>query len=106
MSDKKPGTRAPVPVYMVRHGVTAWTRDGLVQAWTDIPLSDTGRAQAERLAMALHGIPFGRIITSSLCRASETAGTIARGRGISVETFPDLREYGCGVWEGRPYLEV
>jgi broad specificity phosphatase PhoE len=97
---------APVPVYLVRHGVTPWNRDGLVQGWTDIPLSEIGRAQAERLAEALRDVRFDRVITSSLCRAKETADLIVRDRGVTVEQFEDLREYGCGSWEGRPFLEV
>src|SRR5512140_2862960 len=107
MFDNNKGLTPTVPVYLVRHGVTVWNRDGLVQGWTDIPLSDLGRAQAERLAGALAGVPFARVITSTLVRATDTAEAIAaRHPGLAVETFADLREYNCGTWEGRPFLEV
>jgi broad specificity phosphatase PhoE len=106
MPHSKDTLRATVPVYLVRHGITAWNDEGLVQGWTDIPLNDAGRAQAVRLGKALAGIRFGRVITSSLERARETAAAIAGHQGTPVEVFSELREYSCGEWEGRPYLEV
>jgi broad specificity phosphatase PhoE len=106
MPHTKDTPRAPVPVYLVRHGVTPWNRDGLIQGWTDIPLSEVGRLQALRLGMALSKMRFGRVITSTLGRARETADAIAGHQGTEVEVFSELREYSCGEWEGRPYLEV
>lgn len=99
-------SRPTLPVYIVRHGVTAWNHEGLIQGWTDIPLSDRGRAQAERLAGALAGVRIGKILTSTLQRARETAEIVARPHGLTVEVDADLREYHCGDWEGRPYLEI
>ncbi len=102
----KHARRPRVPVYLVRHGVTPWNHQGLVQGWTDIPLSETGRLQAGRIAGALAGIRVGRIITSTLSRARETADAIAGHHGVPVEAHAELREYHCGDWEGRPYLDI
>jgi broad specificity phosphatase PhoE len=95
-----------VPVILVRHGVTPWNREGLVQGWTDIPLSDAGRRQAGRVAEHLAGTAVARIITSDLSRARETAEIVARLHGLSPEIHPELREYHCGEWEGQPYLDI
>lgn len=98
--------RPSIPVYLVRHGVTPWNATGLVQGWTDIPLSDTGRAQAERVASALAGVRFSAVLTSTLSRARETAEIAARPHGLELQIDADLREYHCGEWEGRPYQEI
>jgi phosphoserine phosphatase len=95
-----------IPVCVVRHGVTPWNREGRIQGWTDIALSDLGRAQAERLSTALAGHRFARVITSTLGRARETAEIVARPHRLPVECYPELREYNCGNWEGHVYQEI
>ena len=37
-------------ILAIRHGETAWNVDGRLQGHRDIPLGDTGRVQARRLA--------------------------------------------------------
>lgn len=98
--------RPSIPVFLVRHGVTPWNVEGLVQGWTDIPLSETGRAQAARLAAALAGRQFLHVLTSTLSRARETAEIVAEPHGLVPECDLELREYHCGRWEGRPYQEI
>jgi broad specificity phosphatase PhoE len=101
-----PSIRPRFHIHLVRHGVTEWNRDGLVQGWTDVALSEDGRRQAARLALALRDVPIARIVTSDLGRAVETAEAIVRDRDVAVEKHPELREYHCGEWEGRAYLEI
>ncbi|TPW14581.1 MAG: alpha-ribazole phosphatase [bacterium] len=103
-SNDRPPQR--VPVILVRHGVTEWNRLGLVQGWTDIPLSDDGHRQAGRLAAFLATRAVGRVITSDLSRAHETADRVAEPHGLIASRHPELREYHCGQWEGRPYLDI
>jgi broad specificity phosphatase PhoE len=106
MAVKNDAPAAPVPVYLVRHGLTTWNREGLVQGWTDVPLSEAGRQQALRLKDTLAPVRFSRVITSTLSRASETARIIAARHDLEPVEYPELREYCCGEWEGKPYLEV
>lgn len=103
-SNARPLSR--VPVILVRHGVTDWNRLGLVQGWTDIPLSDSGRAQARQVGEALASHVISRVITSDLSRAIETAERAAEPHRLTVHSHPELREYHCGDWEGRPYLDI
>ena len=98
--------RHQVPIILVRHGLTDWNHQGLVQGWTDIPLNEEGRRQASRVAAVLACRPIDRIITSDLSRAKETADLIAHSHGVAAEGHPELREYHCGEWEGRPYLDI
>lgn len=47
-----------------------------------------------------------RVISSSLARALETAGVIAKAAGVEVEPEPRLMEIGQGDWEGRTHAEL
>ncbi len=86
--------------YLVRHGETEWNRDGRIQGHTDTGLNDYGRRQMDTLAARLAGCRFAAVYASDLSRAVESAQAIVEGRGIAIETDPDLREFSYGEWEG------
>lgn len=94
---------------LVRHGVTYWNREGRFQGHMDPPLADDGRAEAaliaERLA-ADPGLRPGRIVSSSLARACETARIVGDAVGIPVEADRRLIEIGQGEWEGRTHADL
>lgn len=90
---------------LVRHGETDWNRNRLIQGATDIPLNDTGRAQARAAAQELRAqLPSDApiVLASSLLqRARETAGIMAAELGLAApRAYADLRERGYGVAEG------
>ena len=64
----------PTRIVAIRHGETAWNVDTRIQGHLDIPLSATGRWQAERLAEALRDEPIKAIYASDLTRAWEKIG--------------------------------
>jgi broad specificity phosphatase PhoE len=68
---------------------------------SDIPLNDTGRAQAQVLSQKLLGCLFASLYTSDLKRARETAETIAAVLHVPVTSDPRLREINQGEWEGQ-----
>ena len=90
---------------LIRHGETDWNRTQRIQGSTDIPLNDTGRAQARDAGIALRDrldvdAPLV-IVSSDLSRARETAEIIATELGLEVAgLYPDLRERGYGEAEG------
>ena len=88
---------------LVRHGETAWNHASRLQGSADIPLNDTGRAQALVTAEALaESGPWDLVVSSTLGRARETARIIAHrlGTGAVVEV-PVLVERDYGPSEGR-----
>ena len=89
---------------LVRHGETDWNAGGRIQGSTDIPLNDTGRAQAREVAARLAADAVGRevrVVSSDLSRAAETADVIADAIGITVaRRMPGLRERSYGDAEG------
>jgi probable phosphoglycerate mutase len=89
---------------LVRHGETEWSRSGRHTGRTDVPLSEEGRAQADRIGHALRGRTFSHVLSSPLERAVETC-RIA-GFGDRAELVDDLMEWDYGIYEGRTRVEI
>jgi len=90
---------------LIRHGETDWNRARRIQGATDIPLNDTGRAQAREAGLALRDrldtdTPLV-LVSSDLQRAAETADIIGAILGRPVTgRYPELRERSYGEAEG------
>ncbi len=93
-------------IYLIRHGEVAWNAESAYVGSTDIPLNETGRAQAEMLARRLERDDISAIYCSDLSRARETAEIVAERLDLSVVLVPALRELDYGQWEGVPEAEV
>lgn len=100
------GPLAYTHLIVIRHGETAWNRERRLQGQLDIPLNDTGLAQAQALAAALAGEPIDAVYSSDLSRAMQTAGPLAGTLGLAVRAEPRLRERCYGALEGMTYAEV
>ena len=90
-----------------RHGRTPWNAEQRFQGQTDIPLDETGIAQAARAAKALARLRPVRIVSSDLQRARMTAEPLAELTGLPVHVDTRLRETFAAEWQGltRPDLE-
>jgi broad specificity phosphatase PhoE len=91
---------------VLRHGRTAWNETGRFQGHADIPLDETGRAQAQALRTYLAGTVFARALASDLSRASETATIVLGERGPALERDARWREMRFGVWEGLTWAQI
>jgi glucosyl-3-phosphoglycerate phosphatase len=89
-----------------RHGQTIWNAERRFQGQTDIPLDETGEAQAEYAARRLATLRPEAIFSSDLTRATSTAAPLARLTGLAVTTDKDLRERFGGDWEGLTDEEI
>jgi broad specificity phosphatase PhoE len=85
---------------LLRHGQTDWNIDLRLQGSTDIPLNDTGRAQALQAAGVLNRKDWDVIIASPLSRAKDTADIVAKELGMNIVIVPELIERSFGVAEG------
>lgn len=87
--------------FLARHGETEWNALGRLQGHTDIPLNESGRAQARALAAGVTGKGIAAVITSDLLRARETGEIVAGALGLGAPVIePALRERKFGVFEG------
>lgn len=90
-------------VLLVRHGESEGNALGRMQGRVDSPLTDTGRAQARRLAgwLKAQGFGWAAAYASPLSRAFETAEILAAETGLPrPEVDEDLQEVAAGSLEG------
>jgi len=90
--------------YLARHGETAWSLTGQHTGLTDLPLTERGQRNAQRLGERLKGLAFARVFTSPLQRASLTCKLA--GFGDVAEVDPDLMEWNYGEYEGRTSAQI
>jgi broad specificity phosphatase PhoE len=95
---------APLQVYFIRHGETAWSRSGQHTGSTDLPLTPHGEATARELAPALQRIAFSHVLTSPRLRARATCEWA--GLGAAARTQPLLAEWDYGDYEGLRTPEI
>jgi probable phosphoglycerate mutase len=100
-----PETVHPVAFWFLRHGETDWNAQNFAQGSVDIPLNQTGLAQARSSALLLRDKGIRSVISSPLSRAKDTANIVAAQLGLPVQEDDDLREVAFGVQEGKPMAE-
>lgn len=93
-------------LFLVRHGESEWNRSSRYAGQQDIPLSELGVRQAERVATRLLDVQLTAIYSSPLERARETAAVIHRVTGRPMIVEPNLAEIDHGLWEGLTTSEV
>ncbi|HEY9276336.1 MAG: hypothetical protein RLY74_202 [Actinomycetota bacterium] len=92
-------------IVLWRHGQTDWNLENRFQGHSDIPLNETGIAQARRAAPLLMGLRPSKIVSSDLIRARQTAEALSEISKLQVLIDVGLRETNGGKWEGRTGAE-
>jgi broad specificity phosphatase PhoE len=91
---------------ILRHGQTDWNIDFRLQGVTDIPLNETGIAQARDAAEVIDPNEWDLILTSPLSRARATAEIVAEVNGFAEAVIePLLLERSFGEAEGMMHEE-
>ena len=86
----------------VRHAESTGNTDGRWQGHADYPLSDEGRAQADRLGRRLRaeGLAPTHVYTSPLRRAAQTSEILTRSWPVDAVPWDDLKENDIGAASG------
>ena len=99
--------RADVTIYFIRHGETDWNAQSRYQGQADVPMNETGRAQARRNGEALRALlpAIGgfRYVASPLLRARETMEIVRAAIGLEPRDYAldeRLKEIHYGHWQG------
>lgn len=106
--------RLTAPLYMLRHGETAWNTERRMQGRKNSDLTELGRTQALAMGRTLKAElardPGPTIfLRSPLGRTRETSEIVGRELGIpSTEWREDIRlaELSYGSWEGFSWAEI
>jgi broad specificity phosphatase PhoE len=93
---------------LVRHGQTAANVERVWHGSIDTPLSEVGRAQAQRVGVHLAATRTDvvALYASPQSRAQDTAREIAATMSLEVRSDEDLVEFSLGEWEGRTYRDL
>lgn len=94
-------------VLLVRHGQTALNAQGRLRGLADPDLDPAGLLQVSRLAheLARRG-PVGRVVSSPLHRAQQTAELIASASGAALLTDARFNDRDYGPWTGEVKADV
>jgi probable phosphoglycerate mutase len=103
------GEPAPVVTtvtHLLRHGQTEHTPERRFSGRNDLPLSRTGRAEAEAAGVRAAVLGIEVVVASPLRRTRETAEIVAGVLGLPVEFDRDLVELDFGDLEGLTFAEA
>jgi broad specificity phosphatase PhoE len=99
--------RADTTIYFIRHGETDWNAQSRYQGQVDVPMNETGRAQARRNGEALRAlvpaIAHCSYVASPLLRARETMEIVRGAMGLEPGAYAldeRLKEIHYGHWQG------
>lgn len=93
----------PDELWLIRHGETAWSRDGRHTGTSEVPLTSVGEEAARSLRDRLADVHFDLVLTSPRERARRTAA-LAGFPDAQVEA--DLAEWDYGDYEGVTTAEI
>lgn len=108
-------------LYLIRHGETENSEPKRYKGHLDVPLSEKGIKQMERLSKyivqdcsnssnrlnGLNGLTgLNTVYTSDLIRAVKSAEIIADPYGIEPIVVPDFKERNFGIWEDMSFDEI
>ncbi len=106
--------RLTAPLYMLRHGETAWNTERRMQGTRNSDLTERGRSQVLAMGRTLRAElarePGPTIfLRSPLGRARETSEIVGRELGLVSADWRDdsrLAELAYGEWEGFSWKEI
>lgn len=93
-------------LYIVRHGETPRNEEGITRGQSDVGLDQHGQQEASDAGGYLKEKGIGRIISSPLPRAVESAERIGQITGVPVEMDDRFAARDIGDLEGQPSDEV
>ena len=102
-----PGTKR---VYLIRHGSTALnSEDGggdRIRGWKDVPLSEKGIKQAEKLGTSLKDSGISVLYHSPFSRATDTAKAISETTKAPLVSTDKLKPWNMGILTGQESKDV
>lgn len=95
-----------VKYILVRHGQTEWNKSERFRGQADIPLNDTGKEQARKVAAYLANDKIDAVYCSPLSRARHTAEPFAKDHHLEIQLNDGLTDIDVGALEGLTVEEA
>ena len=94
-------------IILIRHGQTAWNKEDRVRGQVEVPLDETGLAQAElTAARVVEAWQPVAVYCSPMQRAVQTAQAIARRLNLQAQPTAGINDMNFGEWQGLTSEEV
>lgn len=93
-------------VFLVRHGHTKPTEEGLLYTDPEAPLTERGEKQAVALASWMLRQSPDVLLSSRSKRVLATAQIVGRKLKLEPSIVDDLNEWNVGTWDGRSYWDI
>jgi broad specificity phosphatase PhoE len=93
-------------IVLIPWAKTEWSRAGRLSGRTPLPLTDTGRREADEWANALAGRELAAVYCGDDPTSRKTGGVLAERAEVRLKHLPDLSEVDVGLWEGLTAAEV
>lgn len=87
---------------IARHGQTGLNAENCYRSWVDVPLNETGVAQAKQAAKFLEAYPVRHVLCSPLLRSFVTADIQAAPHKLHVNQHRGLFPWRLGIFSGLP----
>ena len=88
-------------LYISRHGQTPLNVEDLICGRSDVPLTEVGQQQAQKLAESALDKGIDVILCSPLLRARQTAQAVSDAIGVPIRIDERLVEFDFGTFDGR-----
>jgi len=94
-------------IYVIRHGkIKIEDNQRRYIGQLDLPLSEEGIQQAQRLQKMLEPMNISTVFSSDLSRCQHTAQIVAGCTTVKHVMQKDLREINMGDWEGCTFADI
>ncbi len=93
-------------IALIRAGRTDFDHQGRVQGTLDLPLSEEGWLEIERLADQLAQTPLDAVYAARCLASWETAQALALRKGLRAKQLNNLTNANLGLWQGMCWNDV
>ncbi|MDR3615700.1 MAG: histidine phosphatase family protein [Candidatus Obscuribacterales bacterium] len=93
-------------VYLIRHGHTEATEQGMLYTDPEVALTESGRLQAAKAGQWLMMVKPEVLLSSTSKRVWASAEIIGEAIGLPPNKVHDLNEWNVGSWDGRKYIDI
>jgi broad specificity phosphatase PhoE len=95
-----------IQIVLIRPGATDFDEQGRILGTLDIPLSEQGARDAERIVGELRPLQITAIYSAPGQSACQTATVIADALDVKVKKVDNLRNIDHGLWQGMLIEDV